>query len=227
MLASIASGVERPRFDSGSVVPNKSGDLAYSFRLQSVPQPIQLKMHNVPLIFCLQQAYSLTAKQIFGPGWIKTARYDVAASMPSAESPEQVWTALQFFLGEHFQMTLERETKVMPVYALTVAKGGAKLRPSTGQTTETPEGPEMDMPSGRIRMNNATTGKLCESLSRRASRLVIDETGILGSFDFDLVYYGGEVGLFSALQKQLGLRMEARSAPVEILTVKRAQKMPL
>jgi uncharacterized protein (TIGR03435 family) len=126
---------ENPRFERNLVTPNHSGLLPFSMDIQYIPQPVHLTMSNVTLKFCLQQAYGLTEHQVFGPGWLKSARYDVNATLPEGGQPEEVWPALRTVLDEHFQLSMRHETKVMPIYALIVGKGGPKLQPAEDRVT--------------------------------------------------------------------------------------------
>jgi uncharacterized protein (TIGR03435 family) len=180
-------------------------------------------MSNVTLKFCLQQAYGLTEHQVFGPGWIRNARYDVNATLPEGGQPEQVWPALQRVLDEHFKLSLRRETKVMPVYALTVAKGGPKLHPSEDHV-EAGKPKRDDSFTGTLNLRRVSMKEFCEDLSRRTDRLVVDETGISGEFDIALNYEASGLSMFNAVQRQLGLKLEPRSKLVDVLTVQSAKR---
>src|SRR5208337_3976872 len=77
---------------------------------------------------CLQAAYGLQDYQISGPDWLRSERYDIAAKAAGATTGDQAKLMLQTLLAQRFQLTLHRETKDLPVYALVPAKGGHKLR---------------------------------------------------------------------------------------------------
>jgi uncharacterized protein (TIGR03435 family) len=100
----------KPKFDSSSVTAGRSGSPGLSMHVQYVPQPITLTMQNVTLKFCLQQAYGLTEHQVSGPGWIRSRRYDVTATLAGGSQLDQVWPALQSLLDERFKLSLEHET---------------------------------------------------------------------------------------------------------------------
>jgi len=194
--------------------------------IQYIPQPVHLTMSNVTLKFCLQQAYGLTEHQVFGPGWIKSARYDVNATLPEGGQPEQVWPALRAVLEEHFQLSLRRETKVMPIYALIVAKGGPKLQPAEERVTEAGKPKRDESFAGTLDLRRVSMKEFCGDLSSRTNRLVVDETGLGGKFDIALSYSNDSSGLsmFNAVQRQLGLKLEPRSKLVEVLTVQSAKR---
>ena len=219
---------ESPRFERNSVTPNHSGLLPFSMNIQYIPQPVHLTMSNVTLKFCLQQAYGLTEHQVFGPGWIKNARYDVNATLPEGGQPQQVRPALQAVLDEHFRLSPRRETKVMPIYALIVAKGGPKLHPSEDHVEKAGKSKADEGFSGTLDLRRVSMKEFCENLSRRTDRLVIDETGISGKFDIALNYQQSSdrsgLSMFNAVQRQLGLKLEPRSKLVDVLTVQSAKR---
>ena len=226
----MAIAVETATFHSSLVTPDHSGDPGLSMHVQYSPPPVTLTMKNVTLQFCLQQAYSLTAHQVFGPSWIRSARYDVTATLPANGALEQVWPALQSLLDERFKLSLQHETKVLPIYALTAAKGGLKLRPAKERGQELAKEDRRENASSTVHLDSATMKQFCEVLSRRLDRLVIGDTGISGTFEVELSFEGSQgrssVAIFSAMQKQLGLKLTPGNRPVEILTVKNAVRTP-
>jgi uncharacterized protein (TIGR03435 family) len=123
-----------------------------------------------------------------------------------------------------FKLSLEHETKVLPVYVLTAAKSGPKLQPARDHATDARED-RRENASGVVHLDSATMKHFCEALSRRLDRIVVDETGIDGAYAFDLNYEGGRdrsgVAIFSAIQKELGLKLTPGHRPVETLLVKR------
>jgi uncharacterized protein (TIGR03435 family) len=144
-------------------------------------------------------------------------------------------------LAERFQLVFHRDSKELPVYALIVPKGGHKLRASA-------EGGNQHMRAGRSQINaeGATTEMLAETLSRMVGRKVLNQTGLAGKFDFELAWtrdYGtslpgklthpndpdpseipGAVSVFTAIQEQLGLKLESTRGPVEIIVIDRVEK---
>jgi uncharacterized protein (TIGR03435 family) len=151
---------------------------------------------------------------------------------------------LRELLADRFKLTFPRERREMPVYALTVARGGPKLPEGTPDTT--PEGPPalaFVIYPDRVKLpaRSATVGEFASVLQRAAmDRPVIDQTGIPGRYDFDLEWlpdetqFGGldlkpnpdapKPDLFAAVQQQLGLKLEATKGPVEVLVVDRVEK---
>jgi uncharacterized protein (TIGR03435 family) len=190
---------------------------------------------NATLGDCLKFAYSLTtSEQIVGPDWIhqKVVRFDVTGKGAPGSSDAQLLVMLQALLKERFQMTLHMEQREMTHYELVIGKNGPKLKEST-------VGPEEGHGSARldgISTNRMQINKLAMLLSRMTRMPVIDKTGLTGFYQFDL-RYANEVSpgaddsagpsVFTAVQEQLGLKLESKKGPVEVLVVDHAEKVPL
>jgi bla regulator protein BlaR1 len=159
---------------------------------------------------------------------------------------EQLRERLRALLADRFQLTVHRETKEQSVYALVVAKGGSKLQQSQVRDSDGPKG-MMRMGRGQLSGQAVQLEMLAGSLSSQLGRPVIDRTGLKGNFDFKLEWtpdpgqsggpFGGPPGadappppdpngpsIFTALQEQLGLRLESTKGPVEILIIDRIEK---
>jgi uncharacterized protein (TIGR03435 family) len=231
-----ASAAENPRFETVSIAPNRSGIDAYSGHLQMTPEPVTLILHNVSLKFCVQQAYSLKEYQVSGPGWIKSRKYDITTTLAPGTPLEQVWPALQTLLAERFKLAIRRERKELPVYSLTIAQDGPKLHATAGGyggPLEFQPGSRRDRigdrsgqsASGTLRLRNGSIAKFCAELSRYTNRPVLDSTGIAGTFDFELRYgKNGDTSapISTALQQQLGLKLEPGKAAVDLLIIEKA-----
>jgi bla regulator protein blaR1 len=167
---------------------------------------------------------------------------------------DQMRERVRALLAERFQLTLHRETKEQSVYALVVAKSGSKLQASQTQASQTkevtgPRGPMMRMGRGDLSGQGVQLDMLTRTLSSQLGRTVIDRTGLTGNFDFTLTWTpepGQSVGppgggpppgveappppdpngpsVFTALQEQLGLRLESQKGPVEMLVIDRVEK---
>jgi uncharacterized protein (TIGR03435 family) len=190
-------------------------------------------------------AYNLNSKTISGgPGWIESDHYDIAAVTPGEVRPtrDEQMSMLRSLLADRFKLTFHREQKEFSIYELEVAKGGPKLKPSTAPPDDPPQlistvyPQRMVLPARNVTMSDLT------SLMQRAmlDRPVVDKTGLTGKYDFDLEWapdetqFGGEVPtaptdapsppLFTAIQQQLGLRLEATRGPIEALVVDTAER---
>jgi uncharacterized protein (TIGR03435 family) len=154
-------------------------------------------------------------------------KYEVAALMPAGATRTQAPEMLRTLLEERFHLVLHREKKPMAVYALVEAKGGAKLTPAAGT-----RGLWVGNTAGHVGARTAPLPAFAEALSRAVDRPVVDGTGIQGNFDLELTFapeVSAESGptLATALQEQLGLRLEKREMAVGILIVDRADRVPV
>jgi len=153
---------------------------------------------------------------------------------------------LQTLLADRFQMHLHRESRSESVYRLTVARNGPKLKaaePCAGEpTADNPCGGfAMDI-RGLARGRNVSMSQVTLSLSRIFMRVVIDETGLTGAYDIDLSWLPDQntfptlelppnsalapdaPNIFTAIEEQLGLRLESGRAPVDVIVIDRAER---
>jgi uncharacterized protein (TIGR03435 family) len=190
-----------------------------------------LNYTNVTLKDVIGQAYKVPQSQIGGPDWLDSERFDISAKIPSGER-DQVPRMLQTLLSTRFHMALHRDTKELPVYDLTVAKNGPKLKKIDSESGITSN-------SNRTRWHldaKVTMGALAEFLSERVGRPVLDRTGLSGPFEVTLDWAIDDApatndadagpSLFTALQEQLGLRLDSTKGPVETIVVDRADRAP-
>ncbi len=220
-----------------------------------VPQIGQVNYPPLTFKDLVQRAYSVKDYQVAGPDWISTERYSIVAKLPEGGTTDQIPQMLQSLLASRFLMKLHREQRSIPIYALQVGKDGTKLKEgddsalkSLAQTNErlaramNQPGVEafmMTTAAGRIAAKNATMARLTDLLSRQLDRPVIDETQLTGSYSFILDWLpdgapnptetaDDRIGLPlpAALQSQLGLRLEKRNAPADILVIDHAEKTP-
>ncbi|HXA65820.1 MAG TPA: TIGR03435 family protein [Bryobacteraceae bacterium] len=161
---------------------------------------------------------------------------------------DQMRERLRALLADRFQLTLHRETKEESVYALVVAKNGPKLQESQTKEGTGPHG-MLRMGRGEVAGQGVQLQGLTMVLSDQLGRTVIDRTGLKGNFDFKLTWTpdpGQSAGppgggpppgadappppdpngpsIFTALQEQLGLRLESQKGPVEMLVIDRVEK---
>jgi uncharacterized protein (TIGR03435 family) len=183
-----------------------------------------------------------------GPSWIRSERFEIQALMP-AGSPiytldqfmkgdaPKLEQMLQAMLAERFKLTVHQETKEVPAYALVPGKGGPKLtRPAAEDKTNFGMRRQAD-PNGQI--SNKIVGRKTELrdfaflLLLTTRRPVIDRTGLTGEFNFDLEFApfdsadpaeSSAPSLFTALQEQLGLRLENTKAPLDGLVIDHAER---
>lgn len=268
LAAGAQTPADAPEFEVASVKPAAnppfggrfpvSGPVAALLGFSGGPgskDPGRFTCAGVSLKMLLVRAYNVKPYQIVGPGWLDTARFDIAAKLPPGTKDEQFRLMLQKLLTERFRIELHRETKELPQYRLTVAKGGPKLPPAEAipvykddaermaalqkQTAARMEamarGGTMGSHSS-TRMASATVAKFAETLSSYLDRPVKDVTGLEGLYAFTLNWVpdNGQPAddssgpfMAAALQEQLGLKLEAAKGPVELLVIDKAEKTPI
>jgi uncharacterized protein (TIGR03435 family) len=187
-----------------------------------------LNMTNVTLKQCIRYGYEISEPQILGgPSWIDDLRFDIVAKadVPPADDFELL-RMLAPLLAERFQLAVHHETRMLPGYALLMAKNGIRATvsdPSTkfsGNSTHT-----------TMRVTGCTMQVLAIRLSAMLHRPVVDMTQDTRAFDFGLHWTpDGEVqtasddgSLFTALQEQVGVRLDSRKVPVDVLVIDRAE----
>ncbi|HWW96147.1 MAG TPA: TIGR03435 family protein [Edaphobacter sp.] len=240
------STTPRPKFDSFEVATIKPVDpdaKAGRYIIMQGNNRFVEKAYTLKLL--IAAAYDLNPRTISGgPGWIESDHYDILAVTPGEVRPshDEQMSMLRNLLADRFKLTFHREQKVFSIYELTVAKSGPKLKPSTAAPDD-PSALISTVYPQRIVMpaRNATMSDLARLMQRAIlDRPVVDKTGLSGRYDFDLEWapdetqFGGEVPvapadapsppLFSAMQQQLGLRLEATRGPVAALVVDKAER---
>jgi uncharacterized protein (TIGR03435 family) len=210
----------------------------------------RVSMGGVTVKALIQQAYGVREFQIVGgPSWIGSDRYDITAKPEGATDQDHVKLMLQTLLKQRFELQFHRETKELPTYALVIGKGGAKFLATKhaqmeGDGSDKPKGTRMRMMGrGKFEIEGAPLAALANQLGQVLGQSVIDKTELAGNYDFSLEFTpdengpgmmrepGGErppategVSIFTALQDQLGLKLEATKGPVEILVIDGVQK---
>jgi len=149
---------------------------------------------------------------------------------------------LRTLLADRFKLAFHHESKVFSIYSLEIVKGGSKLKPSAAPATDQPALISTVYPQ-RILMpaRNASMADFVSVMQRAIlDRPVVDKTGLTGRYDFNLEWapdesqFGGEVAaapsdapippFFTAIQQQLGLKLEATRGPIEAIVVDHAER---
>jgi uncharacterized protein (TIGR03435 family) len=223
---------QSPAFEVASVKVNRSGDGSSSYpRLANG----RLTSQNTPMRLILETAYGLNALQITGPGWIDSDRFDLQATSPPGVPDTEIKPLLQALLKERFQLAAHMETKEMPVYDLIVTKDGPKF--AAFDPAHIPPTPPRNGADGMI-IGPMTMAELARHLTSAAGRPVFDKTGLEGRYFCAITYSRlstqstdnatgpGALDIFAAVQQQLGLKLEPARAPIEILIVDHAERVP-
>ena len=227
-----------PTFDVASVKQNKLSTDGRSHIYSSLDSG-NFRTVNVSMKALLQAAYGLPETQIFGvPSGIGPAMFDIEAKVDSAFDEKMTSLSederralkeqlLQALLADRFKLACHRETRELPIYALVVAKGGSKLQTSKAN------GRTIGGTYGKLVAEGVTVDGFAQELAKRVGRVVVDKTGISGRFDVTLRWTPDEgpamlngapipdppPSIYTAIQEQLGLKLEPRKGPVEVIVV--------
>ena len=244
--AAVPAAIQPPSFDVISVKPNKSSIGAHGLIVTEFTAD-GFRGVNVPVHTLLLEAYGLHEGESFGePAWAGSEVFDIEAKVAGPDvaaftqlDSDQRQAMLRQILAERFGLTVHRENREIPVYALSVAKGGAKLKesaidPAVAASARRGGGVQMSM--GMIAAHECTIPYFLSMLSRQLGRSIIDRTGLAGNYDFTLRWNpdngattssndpaGTQAdalpSIFSAVQEQLGLKLESTKAPADVLVI--------
>jgi len=235
----------RPKFDAFEVATVRPVDPdAHAGRMFKMDGTHRWGATNFTLKNLIALAYDMNPRTISGgPGWMETQYFDISAITPGDVRPTRLeqMQMLRTLLVERFGLKFHREQKEFSIYALSVAKGGPKLK-AAAKPDDPPElfgvvyPGKIEVPAKSVTMDDFV------AMLQRATldRPTVNETGLTGKYDFDLVWaqdetqYGGEVPkapddapnppLFTAVQEQLGLKLEATRGMVSAMTVDEVAK---
>jgi uncharacterized protein (TIGR03435 family) len=230
----------QPAFEVASIKLNTSGSSSSS--TQQLPNGT-FDMRNAHLQSMVSYAYDMRQRQVVGgPDWIASDRFDVLARAPNAASGSEMQAMMRTLLADRFKLATHSETQVQPIYALVRARRDGRLGPQIKATTRDcsiaqarPCGVNMtsDGRGSTMQAQAVSLADLAGTLAGAVDRMVVDRTGITGAFDVELRFTregvaGGVAGdapsIFSALQEQLGLKLDSDRGPVEVLVVDAAQR---
>lgn len=249
--AAVSPAVAPLAFEVSTVKQNKSGSsgsssgfrdgrfLASNTTLKNV---LQYRAYGIP-----------ESRILGGPPWIGSQRFDIEAKTDSAATERlrtlardqrriETRAMFQQLLADRFQLAVHLETRDLPLYVLVVQKKGPSLSP-----TKEPEGHSgTSSNDGQLTARGLTLAQLADTLtqelSRELGRVVIDKTGIQGRYDFALKWTpdtgappmnnGADASapqpdagpsIFTAIQEQLGLKLESSKGPVQVLVIDHAE----
>ena len=223
----------RPAYEAASIKVNTSASNSSS----SHGSPGQVVMTNLTLQRLIERAYGVKAFQVSGPRWMETVRFDIAAKYPPDTKSDDRSMMLRTLLEDRFKLTVHRESKDLPGFALVVAKGGIKLKPVEASGS----GSGTDHNGGRVQNLKATQismAGLADFVARILGETVVNKTGIDGVYDFELHWTNEDQppdgveaaqapSLYTALQETVGVRLQPQKVPVEIIVVDHVERTPI
>src|SRR5688572_22638032 len=213
--AQTPAATDKPKFEVAAVRENTSNDGKINIGIQPGGR---FTVVGAPLAELIRIAFAVQRTQIVGaPDWTETARFDITAKAegeiqgtPPGGPPGPLNLMLQDLLEDRFKLRAHRETRELPIYALTLARSdkklGAGLRPSTvdcaamrgrGARMGLPPGPPpagerpqcgMRMAPNQVMAGGLPLAQLLPVLSQLTQRVVVDRTGLEGNFNIDLTF---------------------------------------
>jgi bla regulator protein blaR1 len=237
VVATRSPDVSNHTFEVASIKPNNATSQAVSM----VAEPNgRFTAVNIKLPFLIRTAYRLQDYQIVGaPNWLNSDRFDILAKFDPATFPEELLPMMQSLLADRFSFNVHFDRRELPIFALTMADANGRLGPQL-RRTECPELPQAPCTSisdgsGRVKFRGIPMEQIVQFLAPAVGRVVIDRTGLNGRLDMDLEWTpestravggaeaptidGGGVSIFTAVQEQLGLRLESTRGLVEVLVI--------
>lgn len=201
---------------------------------------------NVTARQLVMHAFRVRSEELSGgPGWLDSEKYDVSGRPQTEASWDEHLSMVQRLLVDRFKLSMRRETRPSPVYALVVGRDGAKLTPASDVNCTAP-GPTCGgfaTRPGFFNGRRVTVAQVASLLSGRSGRLVFDRTGISGFFDVTLSWTPDASqlppgprpedappfdpsgpSLFAAIQEQLGLRLEPATAEIDHFVIEHIER---
>lgn len=230
-----------PTFDVYTVKLSRPDERERGVRLQGQT----INVYNMTINQLMTLVYDVHPHQIIGaPSWFESEHFDITAKVAGDGQPslDQARIMMRKLFADSLKLALHKDTRELPVYTLSLARGGSKLSKSDGDKTDPfiiNRGP------GSASFLSTSMGDLCRYFQQGpVERPVLDETGLSGRFDFALVWSTPEMqnanvsttnalgndradlppDLFTAVQQQLGLRLEAARKPLEVLVIEKVEK---
>jgi uncharacterized protein (TIGR03435 family) len=237
----------KPQFEVATIKPSDPNRRGWGINLD---RSGQLHTLNTNLSDLIKFAYDLHPKQVIGaPAWVDSEKFDVLAKpdLPGLPSVDQMKAMMRKLIEDRFSLKFHREKKELSVYAITVAKGGEKIKKDDTSTVPIPG--FGGRPQSGFNVHNGTIAEFASVMQSQFMEMpVVDQTG-LGDTRYDFVLkwtpdpsqstgFGGQPAaapapvpdadappdLFLAMQQQLGLKMGTTKAPVDVMVIDKIDK---
>jgi uncharacterized protein (TIGR03435 family) len=230
-------------FEAADIHP--SAPSTFPFMQGGLIRGDRYELRNATMVDLIRTAYGVDADNVLGgPSWLESDRFDVLAKTPPNTSLEIVKPMLQALLADRFQLKLHNETKPVAVFVLSMGKGKPKLREAEGSGNTgcqgQPQNPQPGaIPYAIVQCRNMTMELFAQNLRRMAGAYmtnpVVDSTGLKGAWDFEIKWTGRAllaqagsdgISIFDAVDKQLGLKLEAQKLPTPVIVVDSVNRKP-
>ena len=202
---------------------------------------------NMTLQQLIAAAYGIPTTRVFdGPGWASTDRYDIVAKAAGNPTTAETARLLQILLRERFSLAARVEQRELPVYALVMARADGRIGPrlwrsaaecpkrapvSTSDLTARPVcGIPLLVSKGVsfFLAGDVPMSTVAQALTGAAGRPVLDHTGLTGRYDISVDWASSpdvdSISVFTAVQEQLGLKLESTTAPLDVVVIERVER---
>jgi uncharacterized protein (TIGR03435 family) len=229
ILFAIPLFAQAPAFETASVKPAPPNPTDYGIDTD----PGLLRVEAQTLHDMVRLAYEVNDSQVAGgPKWADSDRFDVTARAKGRAGDKELYAMLQTLLADRFKLSIHREMRTAQGYGLLIAKGGIKMQKTEVTDSHSSGG------RGKIEAQGYSMAQFAERLSRLMKAPVEDATQNTGRYNFTLKWdpasTSGRLGenqgdsdqptIFTALEEQLGLKLEARKVTMEVIVIDRAEK---
>lgn len=225
---------------------HKSSTTPFPFFQGAVVRGDKYTLKQATMVDLIATAYGVTNEKVLGgPSWLETNRFDVIAKVPAGTKDDAAKAMLQAMLTDRFKLKLHNDTHPLPVFVLSVGKGKPKLKESDGSGNPgcVPQIPQTAPNEAPIYVtascHNVTMEAFATTIRQFAGAYltnpVVDQTGLKGNWDFDvkwtprgqLAAQGADgISVFDAVDKQLGLKLDAQNLPQPVLIVDSVNEKP-
>jgi uncharacterized protein (TIGR03435 family) len=236
----------RPEFEVASIKLNKTNSPLY---YKSFSNRFTARNMTAKMLMCL--AWQVGDYRVSGgPGWFSSEGFDFEATTERPATWGQMRLMFQSLLADRFKLTFHRQTKEASIYALVTGKSGLKIKLSSDQTRWTGDHPDepgttganMDVQAGSLTGDSIPLALFVNFLASQVDRPIVNKTGFTGRYAINLHWTpdtsqappGAEeppsqpdassVSLFTAIQDQLGLKLEPAKGPVDLLVIDHVER---
>jgi uncharacterized protein (TIGR03435 family) len=252
LLSAVAASGQEPTFEAVSVKVNRSGESRSSFRgtLSGI------SVTNQTVIDIIRNVWNVNRLQIAGgPSWAGEDRFDIEAKVSGKAGRDELVAMMKTMLADRFKLAVHQEMRPIPVYALVLARPDGRFGPTLRHSlaecdrsgppapgTPPPQPPPpldgVDLPAcgtntggGVLRAAGIQLEAFTRNMAGAAGRIIVDKTGLTGTFDMVLRFNpdandtaSNLPSLFAAVQEQLGLKLDPQTAPAEVLVIDRVER---
>jgi uncharacterized protein (TIGR03435 family) len=226
----------RPEFEVASIKLNTTTDRLYYKSFSN-----RFTARNMTAKLMTQLAWHVQSFQVSGgEGWFDSQGFDFEATTDRPVTWGQMKLMFQSLLQDRFKLAFHRQTKDALIYALVSGKNGVRMKLSPDQTPWTGDHPNepgttganMDIRSGSLTGDSIPMAMFVDFLTGQVGRPVVNETGLRGRYAIDLRWSPdaaeqtdpASASLFTAIQEQLGLKLESTKGPMEMLVIDHVEK---